>query len=148
MHLPDEATSDLAIGAARDCLAKTRGISPKEVDLILVATMTPDHYDSVGFLSSPGEFGCYMRCGGHECRLFWFSLCFDNRQPLHQAGASQEGAGHRCRQDVLHLRPRRQKNIIRCLETARVQRYLELDPNPDESATMSGISGQPVGFGW
>ena len=35
------ATSDLAVEAARLCLAK-RGISPDEVELIIVATVTPD----------------------------------------------------------------------------------------------------------
>ena len=40
---PGQATSDLAIGAAQDCLDRA-GVSAKEVDLILVATMTADHY--------------------------------------------------------------------------------------------------------
>ena len=38
-----QATSDLAINAAKDCLEKA-GTDVKEVDLILVATMTPDHF--------------------------------------------------------------------------------------------------------
>ncbi len=38
---PDEATSDLAYEAAIRCL-RNAGVSPREVDLILVATMTPD----------------------------------------------------------------------------------------------------------
>ncbi len=37
------ATSDLAIAAAEDCLKRT-GTDIDEIDLILVATMTPDHY--------------------------------------------------------------------------------------------------------
>ncbi len=42
-HLADKgvATSDLAVEAARDCLRK-RGIDASEVELILVATVTPD----------------------------------------------------------------------------------------------------------
>jgi 3-oxoacyl-[acyl-carrier-protein] synthase-3 len=42
-HLVDDgvATSDLAVEAARRCLAK-RGVSPDEVEAILVATVTPD----------------------------------------------------------------------------------------------------------
>ncbi len=42
-HLVDEgvATSDLAVEAARRCLAE-RGIEPGEVEVILVATVTPD----------------------------------------------------------------------------------------------------------
>jgi 3-oxoacyl-[acyl-carrier-protein] synthase III len=38
----NEATSDLAIRAAQDCLSRA-GVSADEVDLIIVATMTPDH---------------------------------------------------------------------------------------------------------
>ncbi len=38
---PGIATSDLAVCAAKDCLAK-RGISASELDAILVATVTPD----------------------------------------------------------------------------------------------------------
>ena len=37
-----EATSDLAIRSAQKCLADTN-VSPEDVDLIIVATMTPDH---------------------------------------------------------------------------------------------------------
>ena len=42
-HLVDEgvATSDLAVEAARACLAK-RGVKPEEVEAIIVATVTPD----------------------------------------------------------------------------------------------------------
>ncbi len=37
---PDEATSDLALKAAQDCLQRA-GASAADVDLIIVATMTP-----------------------------------------------------------------------------------------------------------
>lgn len=40
---PGVATSDLAVEAARDCLAK-RGIAPSEVEVIIVATVTPDMF--------------------------------------------------------------------------------------------------------
>lgn len=42
-HIVDKgvATSDLAVEAARKCLAE-RGISPEEVEVIIVATVTPD----------------------------------------------------------------------------------------------------------
>lgn len=39
---PDEATSDMAFEAASRCL-KDAGVDASEVDMILVATMTPDH---------------------------------------------------------------------------------------------------------
>jgi 3-oxoacyl-[acyl-carrier-protein] synthase-3 len=38
----NEATSDLAIRAAQDCLARAN-VSADQIDLIIVATMTPDH---------------------------------------------------------------------------------------------------------
>lgn len=38
----DQATSDLAAEAARRCLARA-GVEPRDVDLIVLATMTPDH---------------------------------------------------------------------------------------------------------
>ena len=40
---PDEATSDLAYEAGKICLDKA-GVSASELDMILVATMTPDHF--------------------------------------------------------------------------------------------------------
>lgn len=39
---PEQATSDLATLAARQCLERA-GVSAREVDLLVVATMTPDH---------------------------------------------------------------------------------------------------------
>ncbi len=41
--LPGQATSDLALQAAQNCL-NNGGTAVDEIDLILVATMTPDHY--------------------------------------------------------------------------------------------------------
>jgi 3-oxoacyl-[acyl-carrier-protein] synthase-3 len=38
---PGMATSDMAVAAARDCLAR-RGLEPAAVDAILIATVTPD----------------------------------------------------------------------------------------------------------
>jgi 3-oxoacyl-[acyl-carrier-protein] synthase-3 len=44
-HLVDKgvATSDLAVGAAKACLAK-RGIGAEEIEVIIVATVTPDMF--------------------------------------------------------------------------------------------------------
>ena len=39
---PDVATSDLALAAARNALADA-GLSPSDLDLIIVATGTPDY---------------------------------------------------------------------------------------------------------
>ncbi|MEM7038400.1 MAG: beta-ketoacyl-ACP synthase III, partial [Bacteroidota bacterium] len=40
--MKDGATSDMAIGAVKE-LCEKRGISPEEIDLLIVATVTPDH---------------------------------------------------------------------------------------------------------
>lgn len=40
---PGQATSDLAIASAKDCLDRA-DVSVGDIDLILVATMTPDHF--------------------------------------------------------------------------------------------------------
>jgi len=40
---PDQATSDLATAAGRACL-EAANVSPEEIDLIVVGTMTPDHF--------------------------------------------------------------------------------------------------------
>ncbi len=43
-HAPeDQATSDLAIGAAELCI-QNAGVNVNDIDMIFVATMTPDHY--------------------------------------------------------------------------------------------------------
>lgn len=41
--LKDGATSDLIVPAAKECLAKAN-VSPDEIDCIIVATVTPDHF--------------------------------------------------------------------------------------------------------
>lgn len=40
---PEQSTSDIAYLAGKECLEKA-GVSAEEVDLIIVATMTPDHF--------------------------------------------------------------------------------------------------------
>lgn len=40
---PDEATSDLAYEAAKVAIARS-GIAPESIDMIVVATITPDHF--------------------------------------------------------------------------------------------------------
>ncbi len=54
---PEQATSDLAIAAAEDCLANA-GVNGSDVDLILVATMTPDHYTPSTACLVQHHFGC------------------------------------------------------------------------------------------
>jgi 3-oxoacyl-[acyl-carrier-protein] synthase III len=54
---PDQATSDLAYIAAQRCLDKA-GVSPAEVDLLIVATMTPDHLSPSTACHLQRSLGC------------------------------------------------------------------------------------------
>ncbi len=53
---PDEATSDLAIEAARHALADA-GVAPDEIDLLIVATDTPDYISPATSSVVQGELG-------------------------------------------------------------------------------------------
>jgi 3-oxoacyl-[acyl-carrier-protein] synthase-3 len=54
---PDVATSDLAIAAAQDCLARAN-LNASEVDLILVATITPDQLTPSTACLVQDKLGC------------------------------------------------------------------------------------------
>ena len=52
-----QATSDMATKAAQACLANA-GVEPDEIDLIIVATMTPDHYTPSAACLTQAKLGC------------------------------------------------------------------------------------------
>jgi 3-oxoacyl-[acyl-carrier-protein] synthase-3 len=52
-----ESTSDMAFQAARRCLSAA-GVHPSDVDLLIVATMTPDHYTPSASAVLQGRLGC------------------------------------------------------------------------------------------
>lgn len=54
---PDEATSDLALEAAKQCLERAN-VSAAEVDLIVVATITPDHASPSTACHLQRQLGC------------------------------------------------------------------------------------------
>jgi 3-oxoacyl-[acyl-carrier-protein] synthase-3 len=54
---PHEATSDLALRAAQQCLDRA-GVSAADVDLILVATITPDHASPSTACHLQKQLGC------------------------------------------------------------------------------------------
>lgn len=54
---PGEATSDLALKAAEQCLQRA-GVSAADVDLILVATITPDHASPSTACHLQKQLGC------------------------------------------------------------------------------------------
>jgi 3-oxoacyl-[acyl-carrier-protein] synthase-3 len=55
--LPGQSTSDLAIPAARRCLDDA-GVDPREIDFIIVATMTPDHFTPSSSALVQAALGC------------------------------------------------------------------------------------------
>jgi len=88
---PEQAASDLAVLAARQCLSRAE-VSQQDVDLILVATLTPDHAMPSTACHVQKELGCiapamdvsaacagfmyamitaaqFVRCGGANCAL-------------------------------------------------------------------------------
>lgn len=69
---PDVATSDIAVEAAKDCIAKV-GVSPDEIDTIIVATVTPDMFfpstaclvhKKLGGKNEPTAFDILAACSG------------------------------------------------------------------------------------
>jgi len=71
-----EHTSDLAIAAAKDCLSRA-GIDPKEIDLVILATYTPDRlYSATGCMvqhaigaTRAGAFDLEAACSGYVYSL-------------------------------------------------------------------------------
>ncbi len=72
---PGQSTSDLAIEAGRRCLANA-GVAPAEVDLIVIGTMTPDHYTPGAAPLTQAALGC--RCPAMDlnaaCSGFMYAL--------------------------------------------------------------------------
>lgn len=84
---PDQATSDLIVPAALECLDK-RGMTPEEVDCIIVPTVTPDHMfpstaavvqDKIGAKNAWG-FDMSAACSG-------FIFAISNAARLVESGA-------------------------------------------------------------
>jgi 3-oxoacyl-[acyl-carrier-protein] synthase-3 len=71
-----EATSDLGIAAAKDCLGRA-GFDPKELDLVILATYTPDRlYSATGCIvqhaigaTRAGAFDLEAACSGYVYSL-------------------------------------------------------------------------------
>jgi 3-oxoacyl-[acyl-carrier-protein] synthase-3 len=72
---PDEATSDLAARAARQCLERA-GVSPADVDLLIVGTFTPDLLCPSTACLVQEKLG--LRCGAFDvqaaCAGFMYAL--------------------------------------------------------------------------
>ncbi len=72
---PGQATSDMAIGASKECL-KNAGVAPEEIDLIILATMTSDHFTPPTSSLVQAALGC--QCPAFDlnaaCSGFMYSL--------------------------------------------------------------------------
>jgi 3-oxoacyl-[acyl-carrier-protein] synthase III len=84
----DQATSDLAYDAAVDCLNRS-GVAVSEVDMIIVATMTPDHYTPSTSCLVQSRLGA--KCGAVDmnaaCSGFMYGLIFGSQ--LVRSGCSR-----------------------------------------------------------
>lgn len=72
----DEATSDFAIRAAGKCLSQA-GVDPEDVDLIIVATMTPDHLCPSTACLVQAALGCHRAAAidvNAACSGFMYAL--------------------------------------------------------------------------
>lgn len=85
--LKEGATSDLIVPAAKRCLEK-RGLTPDDVDAIIVATVTPDHFFPITAAIVQRKLGI-KNCWGFDmnaaCSSFVFALV--NACKLVESGA-------------------------------------------------------------
>ena len=93
-RLPDDlATSDMAVSAAEQCLAAA-GVDRSQIDLVLVATMTPDMPSPSTACLVQERLG--LRCAAMDlnaaCAGFMYG--FDHRRPVHPHRQLPPCAGH------------------------------------------------------
>jgi 3-oxoacyl-[acyl-carrier-protein] synthase III len=74
--IKDGATSDLIVPAAKQCLER-RGLTPNDIDCIIVSTVTPDHFFPSTACIVQRKIGA-SKCWGYDisaaCSGFLFSL--------------------------------------------------------------------------
>ena len=114
---PDETTSSLATQAARAAI-DAAGLSPKDIDLIVLATATPDQTFPATRHNRPGQPGLPRRhCVRRGSGLFGLSLC--SRHCRFDA-ANRHGetrTGDRRRNFQPHSRLGRPRPLACCLAT-------------------------------
>ncbi len=85
--LKEGATSDLIVPAAKRCLEK-RGLSPNDIDCVIVSTVTPDHFFPITAAIVQRKLGI-EKCWGFDmnaaCSSFVFALV--NACKLVESGA-------------------------------------------------------------
>ena len=117
---PHQATSDLALLAAQNCLERA-DVSASDVDLILVASITPDHASPFDGLSSPAATGMHCAGYGHQRCLCWVHVRTRYRGAVRELRCIELCIGSWRGSHEPHHQSGRQKERIRCsaMELAR-----------------------------
>jgi 3-oxoacyl-[acyl-carrier-protein] synthase-3 len=108
---PGVATSDLAAMAAREAI-KRAGLTPDDIDVIIVGTVTPDMLFPSTAVPGAGEDrreeGVGLRSVGGVFRVY---VRADGRQPARGVGRFEKCARDRRRRDVEHHRLHRSRDV-------------------------------------
>ena len=107
---PHEATSDLAYQAAMRCLANA-GVAAREVDMVLMATMTPDMLMPSAACMVQRRLGSIAPADGHQCGLFRVRLCLGHRHAVCEVRLLSPCLGDWERRDVPRRQPVRQEDL-------------------------------------
>ena len=136
--MPGQASSDLAIEAARDCM-KNAGVQADEIDLILVATMTPDHFTPSVACLVQAALGC--QCGAMDvnaaCTGFLYALVTGSH--FVKAGTFRKVLVISA-ETMSMMVDREDKKTFPLFGDGGAAALLEVDPNPDPDQS-SGILG-------
>ena len=92
---PDESTSDMAVKASKAAIEQA-GITVEEIDLIIVATVTPDMLFPSTACWVQKQLGARRAaCFRHLCRVLRLCLRAGNRPAIHHQQHLQYRAGDR-----------------------------------------------------
>ncbi len=84
----EQATSDLAIAAADKCI-ENAGVDPSKIDMIFVATMTPDHYTPSTACLVQRHLGCDASAVDMNAACSGFMYAFISASQFVRSGASK-----------------------------------------------------------
>ena len=132
-----QATSDMATQAARMCL-ENANVDPNEIDLIIIATMTPDHYTPSAACLTQANLGCRNAAAldlNAACSGFVYSLATAGN--FITAGNCQKALVIGAETMSMVVDPRDKKTFPLFGDAAGAV-LLEADPKPDD-AQASGL---------
>ena len=100
----DEPTSTMASAVAQELVVR-RGIDASDLDLIIVATITPDMIFPATACLVQHAIGASGVLGLRPVgSLLWLCLCRGDWSAIYRKRSAPPGDGHRCRQDEQHPR--------------------------------------------